>query len=617
MNPRKYQPLISVPKKSLEKLCMGLLFIFLALLFFRPIETDDIWWHLATGRYIFEHACVPRVNIFPFGSETTPWVFTQWLGSLVYYLIFLAGGENGLPLFRAFFFVFILLTFFHYARKRIPIALLIPLVFVCAFGLSTRCLLRPLVFNLLFVPLFILILLNTLDTLNRKRLWLLLILGAVWSNFHLGSFYYGFLIIGVFWLAEVIKWLEGQFPRRGRGNWPSPALKDLSLLLLAYPFSFLFSPYGIDAALYPWKIFLFPQHINFYHYSYVISEMHPPLFLLELKGIWVFILIGVAAAALFFNPKHKLHLTTLVVIAAFCFFYSQRNADFFVIVAAYAIACCAGNIGIKNFWDSLSFSRRWNQWILLFILIILSANILHVWNNNIFYRGRGQKVLALFEEPTTPKESIELLKKNNITGRVFNNDLYGGYLFWRAYPNLKPFVDGRQLNQDFYLSYLQTFHDPQKNWPRLDRLFHFDIALITTGLAVTGKLTRYLLSDPEWQLIDIKVPCLLFVKKGGFALPDDLAHYEERLKSTSLSTDEIKAVLHNINPPRKNLTTRLKDFVFPPPNYIDLLDQAITLYDLGFKKAGLDCLLKTFRLFPDEDIKKILTLVWEDYKKGE
>ena len=53
-------------------ICLILLGIFLALFFFRPIEIDDVWWHLATGKFIVEHAQVPSTDPFPFSNEQTP-----------------------------------------------------------------------------------------------------------------------------------------------------------------------------------------------------------------------------------------------------------------------------------------------------------------------------------------------------------------------------------------------------------------------------------------------------------------------------------------------------------------------------------------------------------------
>ena len=64
-------------------LCLG---IFIFLFFYHPIETEDVWWHLSTGRWIAQHVQVPNEDVFPFAHERTHWLCNnEWLGSVILY----------------------------------------------------------------------------------------------------------------------------------------------------------------------------------------------------------------------------------------------------------------------------------------------------------------------------------------------------------------------------------------------------------------------------------------------------------------------------------------------------------------------------------------------------
>ena len=131
-----------------------LLGVFVFLFFFRPLEIEDDWWHLATGRWIVTNGRVPHVDVFHVGGGNTPWIFTQWLGSTIYYLVYLFGGYVGLQAYRAFLFAVIIAVFFVYAYRKIPYPFLIVLSFIMAYWIETRCLLRPDVYNFIFIQLF-------------------------------------------------------------------------------------------------------------------------------------------------------------------------------------------------------------------------------------------------------------------------------------------------------------------------------------------------------------------------------------------------------------------------------------------------------------------------------
>ena len=96
--------------------CIVLLFVFFS--FYKPLEFEDGWWHLATGRWIVQNNAVPHQDPFPFTDKPAPWILTQWLGSTIFYLVHAASGIAGLKFFRFFVFFLSITIFILLAVKR-------------------------------------------------------------------------------------------------------------------------------------------------------------------------------------------------------------------------------------------------------------------------------------------------------------------------------------------------------------------------------------------------------------------------------------------------------------------------------------------------------------------
>ncbi len=72
----------------------------LSLLFLVRFYDPDVFWHLATGRYIVEHHAIPRVDPFSFTVLGEPWRTVDWLAELALYGAYAAFGYTGLGLFN-------------------------------------------------------------------------------------------------------------------------------------------------------------------------------------------------------------------------------------------------------------------------------------------------------------------------------------------------------------------------------------------------------------------------------------------------------------------------------------------------------------------------------------
>ena len=85
---------------SLKQLGWPLFLVFFFLFFFRPIEIEDIWWHLSTGRWILANGAFPTQDVFSYVSPPGHWILTQAPASCIFYIVYLLDGLFALKIFR-------------------------------------------------------------------------------------------------------------------------------------------------------------------------------------------------------------------------------------------------------------------------------------------------------------------------------------------------------------------------------------------------------------------------------------------------------------------------------------------------------------------------------------
>ena len=72
----------------------------LSFLYATNIGTWDIWWHLATGRWIMAHGAIPTTDSFSYTAKGEPWINVNWLGGLIYYGAWQLGNAAGVVILK-------------------------------------------------------------------------------------------------------------------------------------------------------------------------------------------------------------------------------------------------------------------------------------------------------------------------------------------------------------------------------------------------------------------------------------------------------------------------------------------------------------------------------------
>src|SRR5438034_11046982 len=97
---------------------VGIIYIFAL---YRPdINDPDIWWHMRNAQYLFQHHQFARHDMYSFTVAGHPWVNTEWLSEIPYYVAFRGFGLVGIKSMAFFLLttVFLLLLYLCFQESR-------------------------------------------------------------------------------------------------------------------------------------------------------------------------------------------------------------------------------------------------------------------------------------------------------------------------------------------------------------------------------------------------------------------------------------------------------------------------------------------------------------------
>ena len=392
----------------------ALFFIFAAIYFHLPLETEDIWWHLKAGEYIAQNHQVPFYDPFPFSTEITPWILTQWGGSLFHYTVYHFFNLDGLRITRVILGLITFALFLAYSSRKIPFVFSLILVFVIFFPIEGRSFLRPDFFNFIFIQIFLIALFAHRDAKDWKPLWAIPLSGIFWVNIHLGSFMYGLLAMGIFLFHYLIQYIQAKKDNRTQESTELfRKLEQLGAITVIYLLFFFITPYGLEGFLYPFKVLFIKDYLEFDTVSRTISELMPPIFILNWYFFWFYVLGAAALACLIKFKTHRFLYALLFAFAVYMFLYSVRAGAFFALVCGYIISELLSGERFKHKWHSLKFSRAIERGLLPAIIAILLIMTIRGINTKVYLNGKTYKYhFNLTKSHTGPAAALQVLAAN-------------------------------------------------------------------------------------------------------------------------------------------------------------------------------------------------------------
>ena len=445
-----------------------LTFVFTCALF--PITDTDVWWHLSTGRWVWEHRAIPRIDPFCTSSLGQPWLDAQWGFQLLVYALWKLGGNVALVAAKsiAFTSIFALIFMRSWTRKTAPFLLAIG-VFAAFHGRHLADL-RPVWVTVFLLALQYRLLRDHLDG-RIRLLWPALIASQIIMVQMQGLYWIGPVQFAVMLLGNRM-----EAPRRNRLRIFCGLLFTTSLL----------NPYGWRGWIFPLKLLarIIPLPENLF--SREVAENIP---------YWRWLVENPAEAYPF--------LILAAIVVGLLVWTRARNAK--------------GEVGLLMIYGTLGLMAQRNLILFLFAVLIIAARSLPVLiteKNGNGLRFKSAAVFALawtllsvagfasdlraswqweksgtWETPFRfPQGATAWLREHPLQGTLFNEMRQGGYVGWHLWPGYHPFIDGRMILHDafFMREFLDLFDHPEKFEEYRQRYS------ITTVLLPIGEDDRYL-----------------------------------------------------------------------------------------------------------------------------
>lgn len=482
-----------------------------------PILESDLFWHLATGRWMLEHGSVPRVDPFRFTPAGLPWIDHEWLFQLGARGIEVVGGLDGLILARAAALALFAALLFGLARRSGLGAGIAGMVALWGlFGVRPRFLFRPEIVTLFALVLLLFGLERWLATRRRTLLVSLALLVVLWVNAHgqamLAPVVSGLFLLGARWSGERLAWREVVGP---------PLLFAGCLLANPYGWRLVLVPLGILGALRDlpaanpeWlSSFAAPQPYLYAGYAAVLAlafaarrasgRWPAPAWTLPALAMAGLALTGVRHQALFFAAATPLVAASLAVFPEAA--ANWRRARGFAALAIVG-ALAAG----------------------LWAAVPPASGPLRARHGGLAF-GFG---LAADRFPVCLAEELAAHPE---VGPLYNDLVHGGYLVWRLSPPRQVFLDGRMELRPELLHEIAAARGSNLGWEALLTRYGAVGALVGYDARerplverdASGRLREVdrrtassLLFPPEsFDLVAWDDAAMLFLKRGASGWP--------------------------------------------------------------------------------------------------
>lgn len=441
----------------------------------RRMSDSDLWGHLKCGEFFFSHGAVLKTHYFNCSWPDFPYLNHEWLFQAVVYLVQRISGEPGL---MALQIVLVLLSFFLlYKILRLQTDNLAIISFVLALGIlasSHRFALRPQHFTYVFLLFFLFSLCQYRRGVLRYARFMPLIM-LFWVNMHAESLW-GILVPATFLTIEWLRTLGNHGPDRSM-------LKKITLIFGVTILASLINPFTYKTLL--WPLFVMKEQFA------GVEELLAPTSV-RYGFFWVYFGLFAAIAALNFKQADPA-FTALSVFFAAVAWTANRGIPHFVFVSAPVIAA---SIEVLN--SRYGNGRRFTVPSALPTIarLVLLAGIVSI----IVAVVSDARYLRKYDNVAYPEGAVAFLKENGINGNVFNEHVWGGYLIWTSFPDLKPYIDGRFFHKKFYDEYYAVLAG-QPGWESTLEKYGITIALLAYSEAGGARLNDSLFANPRWRLV--------------------------------------------------------------------------------------------------------------------
>ncbi len=481
-NRRAFQAMLIV-------LCLFLIFFF----GFKTMDDPDIGWHLRTGEQILARGAVPQADWFTHSFADFSWIDHEWLTNVILYQLYNIGG----PFLLSVLFASLLVFIFAYLvpktfSSRLPLYQNL-IIGVLGAGVVTFYVgVRPQLLTLVDVCFLLIIFQKLRRNPDSRALYWLPFLFLAWANLH-ASFPVG---LGIFVVLLAFEAMKRRVLNKTGEFWFAeekntlifPAIKKLAWMLPVSFLATLVNPYG-------WRIYLevYRTMLDRYGTREIIEWLAPDV--TQTYGI-VFGVYLCLFLVVFFFRRAKIDLAHFVLFICFLVaaLMSVRHIPLFVIITLPLFL-----IGVSDFFDEFLIPILKNKAV---FIGLTSLCIMGVFTLGQFAQTakRSLNQNEIFATVDIPVSAVRELKNLGLSGNMFNEYNWGGYLIWQA-PEYPVFTDGRTAHwkrdgKNLLQEFLDTATYREGAEATLQK-YNISFLFLDPG----RPLVRVLQNDPGWEML--------------------------------------------------------------------------------------------------------------------
>jgi hypothetical protein len=397
--------------------------VFVVLVRGRSGWDQDIWWHLAAGRWITDHRAVPATDPFSQFGDGKPWVAYSWLFEVIVYGAYQALGLRGIVLFAAIAGVLITATLYALLRRcGAPPTRALPLTLAAFYGVMPLTTPRPWLLSILFLLAELHMIVAARGGASRAIWWLPPIF-VLWANVHI-QFVVGLVVIAVA-AAEAV-W-DGTAPEPTRDAERSRAALPVWLIAaVSCIAATLVNPYGV-------RVYVAARDVSMQTTLWSrIGELAAPAF--RTSPDWVILALVVTAAGVVGwqvrDRPVRVFWLLMFGLGLWLGFRSRRDSWFVVSAAACIIASARVDDASDAMPSIIPASRTLLAAAIAGVVVFAGAQLL---SETQLRANVGRSF------PATAAASID---RANLPGPVYNFFDWGGFLMWQ-WPQRRVGMDGR------------------------------------------------------------------------------------------------------------------------------------------------------------------------------
>ena len=459
----------------------------------RTVSDPDAGWHVATGRYVWQHHAIPCADVLSFPSAGLPWIYPPF-GGLLLYLAYRIGGFAALSWLSALACAGLVA---YLVRKPTTPSLLLAMLAVPAIAYRTAPRAD------LFTTVLFAVLLGELWDFHlgeHKHLWLVPVLMLLWVNLHPG-FLAGLAVLGAYVIFEA-------------GDLVYPSKRALALQRLRTAWPWLLA--GAAATLLnPWGMKIYPAALNlaglfgpaagYLNSSNYIQEFSripitSQTFLqlfdvrhLENGNSWL-LLLSVLLVVLAIWRKQLGAALALAGATYFAVSHTRYLGMFAIVVVTlgstllYGIVNTDKRPNTSDIAEPPPLLRLSPAAPALFTAVLCVVAIVHIADyvsNRSYIHFRADSRFGAGESFWFPERAVRFIAHNEFPGNVFEAFAVGGFAALRLGPDYPDFIDGRadHLNPSLFLMEQKLVSSPPDSplWQAAADRWNINTVLIATA----------------------------------------------------------------------------------------------------------------------------------------